>query len=396
MHEDDGAVVVVARQAVRAVRHDLGGAVFDARPVAGDAPVLGVDAPIHRHGDVATRIGHVLEELPAPELAIGRAEHGGLNARRLLNEVERLRNLALAGGCVHTRQRAVVVRVGVACNLMAGVTHTLGHLRVLLARSQGRAKHEERRLCAVSSKDVEVLRGVVEVGAVVERDGDQTATVVGVHAGVGDDEVARLLRHAAVDGATRHNARLHRGDAVLAPLLHIADGGKQQARIGHLNAAGNLGRLLRNVLGLVGAIDELEDVALAQLIRAHVDRLAVNAQRVGIAGASLKHIGNLTVSADGDEVARNRRRVAAAHDLLHRKADGQLAHLAVDGARHGAMRVPQRTAHTQQRHGGSAARNHAQKLAARNTRAVVLRGKVSRRTIPTLTMMSGARDGLHA
>ena len=288
------------------------------------------------------------------------------------------------------------MRVGVACNLVAGVTHALGHLRVLLACSQGRPKHEERRLCAVSSKDVEVLRGVVEVGSVVERDSDQTATVVGVHAGVGDDEVARLLRHAAVDGATRHNARLHRGDAVLAPLLHIADGGKQQARIRHLNAAGNLGRLLRDVLGLVGAVDELEDVALAQLIRAHVDRLAIDAQRVGVARASLEHIGNLTVSADGDEVARDRRRIAAAHDLLHRKTDGQLANLAIDGARHGAMRVPQRAAHAQQRHGGNAARSHAQKLAARNTRAVVLRGKVSRRAIPTLTMMSGARDGLHA
>ena len=279
---------------------------------------------------------------------------------------------------------------------MAGVTHALGHLRVLLARSQGRAKHEERRLCAVSGKNVEVLRGVIEVGSVVERDGDQTATVVGVHAGVGDDEVTRLLRHAAVDGATRHNARLHRGDAVLAPLLHIADGGKQQARVRHLDAAGNLGRLLCDVLGLVGAVDELEDVALAQLVGAHIDRLAVDAQRVGVACASLEHIGNLAVSADGDEVARNRRRIAAAHDFLHRKTDGQLADFAIDGARHGTVRVPQRATHAQQRHGGNTARSHAQKLAARDTGAVVLRGKVSRRAIPTLTMMSGARDRLHA
>ena len=162
----------------------------------------------------------------------------------------------------------------------------------------------------------------------------------------------------------------------MTPLLHIADGGKQQARIRHLDAAGNLGRLLCDVLGLVGAVDELENVALAQLIRVHVDRLAVDAQRVGVACASLEHIGNLTVSADGDKVARNGRRVTAAHDLLYRKTDGQLAHLAVDGARHGAVRVPQGATHTQQRHSGNAARSHAQKLAARNTRAVVLRGKV--------------------
>ena len=253
-----------------------------------------------------------------------------------------------------------------ARDLVAAVAHAARHLGVLPAGLQARADHEEGGLGVVLRQDVEVLGRVGEVGAVVEGEGHEQAAVVGVHARVGDDEVLGLLGHAAVDGDARDGARLDGGDAVAAPLLHVADGREEQGAVGDLDARGRLGGDGGDVLGDVGAVDELEHVALGEAVGVHVHGHAAHAERVGVAAALLEHSGNLPVLADGDEVARRGGGAAAVHDVLGAEAHGQLVDLAVDGAGHRAVRVPHRTAHAEQSRPRGGADAHLEQRPARD------------------------------
>ena len=65
-----------------------------------------------------------------------------------------------------------------ARHLMALVDAALAHRAVLVARLDVHAQVEEGRLGAVARQDVEVLRGVLEARAVVEREHHKIAAYI--------------------------------------------------------------------------------------------------------------------------------------------------------------------------------------------------------------------------